>query len=163
MADHPPQPDGTEGLDVGALMSDLRRRVRDELRGKLRTLTAAPELDDQMIFDAVDEAFRGAITRARRGALLLPELLDDDEWRLETSLDLTSHRPVFGGAIVFVKRRMLLPLTQWLYDYARGNFERQQRVTETVFGCLQALAADNARLRRDLEALQRGRPAPPAE
>ena len=144
-------------------MDDVRSRVREEVRRRLRARTSAPELDDQAIFDAVDEVFRGAITRARRDALLLPELIDDDDWRLETSLAFSSHRPVLGRAILFVKRRALLPLTRWLYDYARNNFERQQRVTETVFACLQALAADNARLRRDLEALQRDRQSRPSE
>ena len=143
-------------------MDDVRSRVREEIRRRLRARTSAPELDDQAIFDAVDEVFRGAITRARRDALLLPELIDDDDWRLETSLAFSSHRPVLGRAILFIKRRVLLPLTRWLYDYARNNFERQQRVTETVFACLQALAADNARLRRDLEAL-RDRQSRPAE
>jgi hypothetical protein len=144
-------------------MDDVRRRVREELRRELQTRASAPELDDEAIFAAVDEAFRGAVTRARRGALILPEVIDDDDWRLETSLAFSSHRPVMGSAILLVKRRVLLPLTQWLYDYTRRNFQRQQRVTETVFACLQALAADNARLRRDLDALQRDQQSRPAE
>lgn len=157
----PPAAAGEAGVD--ALMDDMRRRIREELRRELRTRTSAPELDDQAIFDAVDEALRGAVTRARRGALLLPEVIDDDDWRLDTSLALTSHRRgAVGRAILFFKRRVLLPLNRWLYDYARGNFERQQRVTETVFACLQALAAENASLRRDLEALRGTRaPRPP--
>jgi hypothetical protein len=164
MADRAPSPDAAGALHVDALMNDVRRRVREELRRELRARTAAPELDDQALFDAVDEAFRGALTRARQGALLLPELLEDDgAWRLETSLDFSSHRPVLGRAILFAKRRLLLPLTRWLFEYSRDNFERQQRVTETVFACLQALAADNARLRRDLDALQRDRAARPPE
>jgi hypothetical protein len=163
MAGHAPGSNAAGLIHVEDLMDDVRRRVRDELRRELLARTSAPELDDEAIFAAVEQAFRSAITRARRGALILPEVIDDDDWRLETSLAWSSHRPVIGSAILLVKQRVLLPLTQWLYDYTRRNFERQQRVTETVFGCLQALAADNARLRRDLDALQRERESRPAE
>jgi len=163
MAEHASSPTGNDAIHVEALMDDVRRRVRDELRRKLRTRASAPELDDEAIFAAVEEVFRGAVTRARRGALILPEVIDDDDWRLDTSLAFSTHRPVIGSAILLVKRRVLLPLTQWLYDYTRRNFDRQQRVTETIFACLQALAADNARLRRDLEALQRARESRSAE
>jgi hypothetical protein len=163
MAGHVPGSNAAGLIHVEDLMDDVRRRVRDELRRELLARTSAPELDDEAIFAAVEQAFRSAITRARRGALILPEVIDDDDWRLETSLAWSSHRPVIGSAILLVKQRVLLPLTQWLYDYTRRNFERQQRVTETVFGCLQVLAADNARLRRDLDALQRERESRPAE
>lgn len=162
MADHA-SPPAAGTFRVDALMDDVRRRVREELRRDLQSRTSTPDFDDAAIFEAVETAFRGAIAQGRQDALLLPELLDGDDWQLETSLALSSHRPRLGRAILLVKRRLLLPLTHWLYDYSRMNFERQQRLNETVFACLQVLAADNARLRRDVEALQRGRKSGPAD
>ena len=86
-----------------------------------------------------------------------PELLDDyDEWRLDTGLRLSSHRPVAGPAIVFVKRRLLLPLMRWLLDYSRENFRRQQRLNRILAACIEELAIENARLRRELAGLKNG-------
>ncbi len=88
--------------------------------------------------------------------LLLPELLGDEvEWSLEPNLRLSSHRPAAGGAILFVKRRLLLPLTRWLFEYAQENFRRQQRLNRILLACVEELAVENARLRRDLDALHR--------
>ncbi len=75
---------------------------------------------------------RRAVERSER-AVLLPELLpDDEEWRLDTTVRFSSHRPVIGPAIVFVKRRLLLPIMRWLVDYNRDNFRRQQRVNRLL-------------------------------
>jgi hypothetical protein len=51
---------------------------------------------------------------------------------------------------VFVKRQLLLPLVRWLVDYNRDNFRRQQRVNRLLAACIEELALENARLRRDL-------------
>ena len=51
---------------------------------------------------------------------------------------------------MFVKRRILLPLTRWLYEYTVDNFQRQERVNRMLVACIEELAIENARLRRDL-------------
>ena len=53
--------------------------------------------------------------------------------------------------IVFVKRRLLLPLTRWLFEYTLENFRRQHRTNLALMACLQTLAIENVRLRRELE------------
>jgi hypothetical protein len=57
---------------------------------------------------------------------------------------------VIGPALVFVKRQLMLPLVRWLVDYNRDNFRRQQRVNRLLAACIEELALENARLRRDL-------------
>ena len=83
-------------------------------------------------------------------------LADDEDWRLRTHLRFTSHRGVLGPIIIFVKRRVLLPLTRWLYEYSLENFRRQQRINQLLFACLEELALENARLRKQLD----NRPTP---
>jgi hypothetical protein len=75
---------------------------------------------------------------------------DEGEWRPEMALRFSSHRPVIGPALVFVKRRLLLPLTRWLFEYTRENFRRQQRVNRLLAACIEELALENARLRQEL-------------
>jgi hypothetical protein len=96
---------------------------------------------------------RAADTR-NLDALLLPELLDGDvEWELQTRLDLSTHRPgLIGGTILWAKRRILLPLTRWLFEYSQDNFRRQHHLNRVLFACIEELAIDNARLRRDASA-----------
>ncbi len=66
---------------------------------------------------------RRAIERHGSESLLLPELLpDEQEWRPQTYLRFSSHKPIVGPLIVFIKRRVLLPLTRWLYEYSLENF-----------------------------------------
>jgi hypothetical protein len=50
--------------------------------------------------------------------------------------------------VVFVKRRLLLPATRWLYEYSLENFRRQQRVNALLFACVEELAIENAKLRK---------------
>ena len=89
-----------------------------------------------------------------RAALLLAEILEDEQdWAIETRLTLASHRRVAGPAILFAKRRILLPLTRWLFEYTQENFRRQQRLNRLLMACVEELAIENAQLRRDVEAL----------
>ena len=57
---------------------------------------------------------------------------------------------MLGRAIVFAKRRLVLPLTRWLFDYTQANFKRQQHLNVVLLACLEELAIENVRLRRDL-------------
>jgi hypothetical protein len=143
-------------------MADLQGRVRAQLRERLAA-SGSPEFRDAEIFDAVVRVFRRALDARDRGELLLPALLPDEEdWRVDTPLRLSTHRPVIGGAFLFLKTRVLLPLNRWLYEYTREHFRRQHQVNVALFACLESLAIENARLRQDLDALRAAGPAPPA-
>jgi hypothetical protein len=144
-------PDPT--LRVDAVMGDIERDVRARLRRHLVKRGGAAEYEDEAIFDAVHAVLARAVDGRNLDATLLPELLDSDvEWRLRTTLELTSHRPAAGRAILFVKRRILLPLTRWLFEYAQENFRRQDHLNRVLFACIEELALENARLRRALGA-----------
>ena len=138
-----------------AAMDDVRARVRRGAaeRGSSRwapRTTSASERD----FAEVDALLRRALAHDDPHALLMPDLLADP-WRPELSLELAGHR---GGApaaaILFVKRRVLLPLTRWLFEYTLENFRRQHRLNVALMACVQTLAAEHVRLRRRVDALE---------
>jgi len=83
----------------------------------------------------------------------MPELLGDPAaWRIDTAMRYGSHRGgLVAASILFVKRRVLMPALRWLFEYSHDNFERQRRVNDVLFACVQELAIENARLRRDLD------------
>jgi DNA-binding transcriptional LysR family regulator len=136
-------------VTVERLMKEIEGAARRDRRDRLVAGGAAGYSDPEL-FAEVDEVLRRAVERSN-GTILLPEVLpDDEEWRLDTSLRFSSHRPLIGPAIVFVKQRLLLPLVRWLVDYNRDNFRRQQRVNRLLAACIEELAIENARLRREL-------------
>ena len=103
-------------------MADLQGRVRARLRERLAA-SGSVEFEDAEIFDAVARVFRRGLDARDRGDLLLPELLPDEEdWRVDTPLRLSTHRPLIGGVLLFVKTRVLLPLNRWLYQVHAGAF-----------------------------------------
>jgi hypothetical protein len=141
-------------------MADLQGRIRAQLRERLAANGSA-EFADPEIFDAVARLFRRGLDARDRGELLLPELLPDEEdWRVDTPLRLSTHRPVIGGALLLLKARVLLPLNRWLYEYTREHFRRQHQVNLAMFACLESLAIENARLRQDVDTLRGGTPPP---
>ena len=124
-------------------MSGGARRKRLLARG------GASEYRDPDIYEAVDVALRRALEARDHDALLLPDFLNSDhDWRLTTHLRFSSHRPVVGPLLVFVKRRILLPITRWLYEYSLENFRRQQKLNLVLFACIEELAIENAKLSR---------------
>jgi hypothetical protein len=134
-------------------MAELEGRVRERLRHDLLRSGASADFEDPALFDAVDRRLRAATNAATTPALHLPELLGDpDTWRLQTAMRYRSHR---GGAaarlIIGAKRHLLMPVFRWLFEYSRENFERQRRVNQVLFACVQELALETARLRRELE------------
>ena len=134
-------------------VDDVMREIENDVRTARRQRLAAADGErgyaDPAIYGSVDALLRRALDRE---ALLLPDLMNgDDDQDLATHLRLTSHRPVLGPLIVFVKRRAILPLTQWLFDYSRENFRRQQRINRILISCVEELAVENARLRQDLQ------------
>jgi hypothetical protein len=136
-------------MSVERVMKQIEADARRDRHARLAK-TGTPGYADPEIFAAVDDLLRRAVERDDR-AVLLPDLLDDyQEWRLETSLRITSHRPLVGPAIVFLKRRLLLPMMRWLFEYSRENFRRQQRMNRIFAAAVEELAIENARLRQEL-------------
>jgi hypothetical protein len=132
-------------------MDRIERDVREAIRRRA-TEHGAGEYSDPDIFDRVWAVLGHATDGHSRGYLLLPELLDgSQEWDLDTRLTLTTHRPALGPFILLMKKRVLLPLTRWLLEYTRENFRRQRQVNRILFACIEELAIENARLRRELE------------
>ena len=138
-------------------MADIRQRANAELRERTFDRGNTPEFSDAELFDLVERILRSAVDESDRKVLLLPEIISgNQDLTLEPSARLTSHRPVVGPLIVFVKRRLLQPLTQWLYEYSMDNFRRQAQINRITFAALQALAIENARLRIELDAVKGG-------
>ena len=130
------------------------RQIEDEAgrerRARLIARGAPGEYADPELYATVERALRTAIERRNPDALLLPELLgDEEEWKLKGHLTWSSHRSN-AGPILFVKRRILLPLMRWLYEFSLDNFKRQERVNHALFACIETLAIENAELRRRL-------------
>ena len=133
------------------LMTELQGRVRERVRADLVRHGASSALEDPALFAEIDALLRAAIDRSQPAALLLPELLGDpSSWRLETAIKYETHRGASGAPIVFIKRRLLMPVLRWFYEFNRDNFERQRRINQVLFACVQELAIETTRLRREL-------------
>lgn len=138
-----------EQVDVSRVMADIRMRASAELRERAFDRGNTPEFSDAELFDIVEQILRNAVDDSERKVLLLPEIIaGNQDLTLEPSARLTSHRALVGPLIVFVKRRLLQPLTQWLYEYSMDNFRRQAQINRIMFAALQALAIENAKLRK---------------
>jgi hypothetical protein len=133
-------------------MAELRGRVRDRLRERLLRHGASQAFDDPALFAEVEGLLQTATLSGDSGTLVLAELLGDpDTWRLDTAMRYQSHRGAAASSIiVFIKRRLLMPMLRWLFEYSRDNFERQRRVNQVLFACVQELAIETASLRRQL-------------
>jgi hypothetical protein len=140
---------------VDRLMREIEDRVRRDRRTRLLARGGAPEYRDPAIYAAVEEVLRRALDDRDHDTLLLPAILGgEEEWGLRTHLDLASHRTLLGPLILFVKRRVLLPATRWLYEYSLENFRRQQRMNRLLLAFIEELAIENARLRKAVATLQ---------
>jgi hypothetical protein len=139
---------------VDDVMTDLQARVRERVRDRLLRHGASSAFDDATVFADVEALLRRATDAASPSALLLPEVLGDPEtWRLDTAMRYQSHRGGIGHVIIFIKRRLLMPVFRWLFEYSRDNFERQRRMNEVLAACVQELAIETARRRRDVRRL----------
>jgi len=141
---------------VDQVMAELQGRVRERVRADLVRHGASGALEDPVFFAEIDSMLRAAIDRSQPAALLLPELLGDPStWRLDTAIRYQSHRGAAAGPIVFVKKRLLMPVLRWFYEFSRDNFERQRRVNQVLFACVQELAIETTRLRNEVRELSR--------
>ena len=138
----------TSHIAVDRLMHEIEDDVRRARRARALARGASEDYEDPAIYESVDAVLRRALAARGRDALLLPDLLDsDDDWRV-APLSFSSHRPIVGPLLVFLKRRLALPVMRWLYDYTHRGFTRQQRLNDILFACIEALAIENAKLRR---------------
>jgi hypothetical protein len=138
-------------VSVDGVMAELHERVRERLRERLLSHGASRDFEDPALFADVERILQSAVSTGDAQVMLLPELLGDREtWRLQTAMRYQSHRTSGAGSIIiFIKRRVLMPILRWLFEYSRDNFERQRRVNEVLFACVQELALETARLRQD--------------
>lgn len=138
-------------VSVERLMREIEDSLRRERRERALARGGPEEYRDAEVFGSVESVLRRAVEGRDHDALLIPALFaDDEEWQLQTHLRFSSHRPIVGPLLVFIKRRVLLPVTRWLYEYSLENFRRQQRVNRLLFACLEELAIENARLRQEI-------------
>jgi hypothetical protein len=143
--------------DVDALMRDIEDEVRRARRQRLVAQGGASDYRDPHLYAAVDALLRRAVEARDHDALLLGDLVAaEGDAELTTHLAWSSHRRALGGLVLFAKRRLLLPMVRWLFEYSQENFRRQQRLNRIVFACLEELAIENAKLRQQIAA--RGAP-----
>lgn len=136
-------------VSVERLMHEIEDDLRAERRERALARGGPAEYRDAEIFATVDGVLRRAIEGRGHDASLISALIaDEEDWRLQTHLRFSSHRPVLGPVIIFFKRRVLLPMMRWLYEYSLENFRRQQRINRMLFVCLEELAIENATLRQ---------------
>ena len=133
-------------------MAELQGRVRERLRAQVLASGGSPEFEDPAFFADVEALLHAAATNFDSTKLILPELLGDPEtWRLNTAMRYQSHRARGPASVlIFVKSRLLMPVFRWLFEYSRDNFERQRRTNLVLFACVQELAVETARLKREL-------------
>ena len=136
-------------VEVKDLMRDIEDEVRHLRRKRLLARGGAADYRDPAVYAAVDEVLRRAIDARDHEALLLPDFLSSEpDWDLSLHLTYASHRPAVGRLIIAMKRRILLPVMRWLYEYSLENFRRQQRLNMIFLACIEELAIENARLRQ---------------
>lgn len=142
-------------VEVSELMREIEDDVRQARRKRLLARGGAGEYRDPAIYAGVDAVLRRAIDARDHDALLLPDFLSSEaDWNLALHLQYASHRPALSGLIIAAKRKVLLPLMRWLYEYSLENFRKQRRINTLIFACLEELAIENARLRQALAAGQ---------
>ena len=145
-------------VSVERLMHEIEDDLRRERRERTLARGGPAAYRDPEVFASVEGVLRRAVGSRDLDVSLIPALLEDEEdWRLHTHLRFSSHRGAAGPVIIFIKRRILLPVMRWLYEYSLENFRRQQQVNRILFACLEELAIENARLQRLVEEQSRRR------
>ena len=154
----------TMPVEVERLMREVEDDVRQTRRARLLARGGATEYRDASVYAGVDAVFRRAIDIRDHDALALPDFLSSEaDWNLSLHLRYASHRPTLGGPLIAIKRRVLLPIMRWLYEYSLENFRRQRRINTVLFACIEELAIENARLRQLVAPANQPAPRPPHE
>jgi hypothetical protein len=151
----PLEGEGGPPVSVDTVMAELQGRVRERLRANLLDRGASRAFEDPAVFAEVEALFQRAVNTTDTSTLILPELLGDPAtWRLSIGAPYRSHRSTGAASIILlVKRRIMMPILRWLFEYSRDNFERQRRVNDVLFACVQELAAETTRLRQEVSRL----------
>jgi len=151
-------------VSVERLMGDIEDDVRQRRRKRLLARGAAAEYRDADLYAHVDELLRRAVDGRNHEALVLPDLLTGEaDWDLSLHLRYASHRKLLGPLLIGLKRRVLLPITRWLYEYSLENFRRQRRINTVLFACIEELAIENSRLRQEIRSLKGSPNSGPAD
>ena len=139
-------------IDVDAVMAELRTNLREDVRRRLQANGASEDLNNKAIFQVVDAILNQAVNDAKPGTLLLPELFDSPtSSKLEISVSYQTHRGLIGRVLVRpIKRRILMPIFHWIFEFSRKNYDRQNKINQILFSCIQVLAIENAKLRAKL-------------
>src|SRR5262245_1026699 len=129
-AERPPAP----RVDVDQLMTELEDDVRRARRKRLLARGGATDYRDPDLYDKVHVVLRRALDVRDHGALLLPDFLESEgDWQLDLHLRWASHRQgIAGPLLIFIKRRLLLPMFRWLWEYSLENFRTQRRVNKVL-------------------------------
>lgn len=144
------------------LIAEIKRLVRVRLRARLLERGGASEFADEELLEIVEGILGRAVAARERRALVVPELLRDEEWRLDTAMRLTSHRPIVGPVLLFAKRWLILPLVRFLHDFHSENTRRQQRMNELLLASIESLAIELALARQEIGSLRQPAPTVPA-
>lgn len=140
-------------VSVERVMREIEDDVRQMRRRRLLARGGASDYRDPAVYAGVDDVLRRAIDARDHDALLLPDFLSSEaDWQLALHLRYASHRPRVGRFLIAVKRRLLVPIMRWLYEYSLENFRRQRRINTVLFACIEELAIENARLRGAMQA-----------
>ena len=152
----------TMPVEVERLMREVEDDVRQTRRARLLARGGAAEYRDASVYAGVDDVLRRAIDIRDHDALALPDFLSSEaDWNLSLHLRYASHRPALGSALIAIKRRVLLPIMRWLYEYSLENFRRQRRINTVLFACIEELAIENARLKQLLASRDQPRASHP--
>jgi hypothetical protein len=147
-------PSSSARLSADAIQRDVLEQVQAEIQARLVALDARGDFADAGVFDDVYRRLRQAIAHEHPRELLLPDLLPDS-WRPDLALRFSSHRRGPAAWIILaIKRRVLAPLMRWLFEYSLENFRKQDRLNIALMACLESLAAEQARLRLRVSALE---------
>lgn len=140
------------GVSVDAVMTEVQARVRERLREHILRHGGSRAFEDAQLFAEVERFLCNASDINDPNSLILPQFLGDPAtWHLDIAIRYKSHRGgISARALLFVKQRLLMPVLRWLFEYSRDNFERQRRVNHVLIACVQELAIETARLRRDV-------------
>lgn len=152
-------PERDAPVRVAPVMADIEARVRERVRASMLAHGASPAYADRRVFAAVDRALGAAGDAGdARGSFLARLLQEDETWRPDAPMRITSHRLVVGPVLIFLKRRLLFPIVRWLHEYTSERFRRQQLVNEALFRAVEAVAIENALLQQRIEKLEASPP-----
>ena len=135
------------GAEVDRLMREIEDDVRRARRKRLLARGGAAEYRDPAIYEAVDVVLRRALEARDHDALLLPDFLSSEpDWQLTTHLRFSSHRPVIGPMLIFVKRRIAAADHPLAVRIQPRELPAAAGLNTMLFACIEELAIENAKL-----------------